>query len=66
MLTLVKRKTRYTIISEMPSHSAISVTKALDKIKEFFGSKFSEVFKSITVITALNFLIYQNLKKNRN
>ncbi|SQB38806.1 IS1470, transposase [Clostridium perfringens] len=48
LLTLVERKTRYAIISEMPSHSAISVTKTLDKIKEFFGSKFSEVFKSIT------------------
>ncbi|MDK0977896.1 IS30 family transposase, partial [Clostridium perfringens] len=43
LLTLVERKTRYAIISEMPSHSAISVTKTLDKIKEFFGSKFSEV-----------------------
>ena len=48
LLTLVERKTRYAIISEMSSHSTISVTKALDKIKEFFGSKFSEVFKSIT------------------
>ncbi|MDK0977888.1 IS30 family transposase, partial [Clostridium perfringens] len=43
LLTLVERKTRYAIISEMPSHSAISVTKTLNKIKEFFGSKFSEV-----------------------
>ena len=32
----------------MPSHSAISVTKTLNKIKEFFGSKFNDVFKSIT------------------
>ncbi|SQC85206.1 IS1470, transposase [Clostridium perfringens] len=48
MLTLSSVKLGYAIISEMPSHSAISVTKTLDKIKEFFGSKFSEVFKSIT------------------
>lgn len=48
LLTLVERKTRYAIISEMPSHSVVSVTNALEKIKEFFGSKFSEVFKSIT------------------
>ena len=41
LLTHVERKTMYTIIYEMPSHSAIDITKALDKIKDFFGSKFS-------------------------
>ena len=40
LLTLVERKTRYAIISEMPSHSAISVTKTLDKIKEFTKVQF--------------------------
>ncbi|WP_300351031.1 IS30 family transposase, partial [Clostridium sp.] len=48
LLTLVERKTRYAIISKTPAHSAISVTNTIEKIKEFFGSKFSEVFKSIT------------------
>ena len=55
LLTLVKRKTRYTIISEMPSHSAISVTKALDKIKDFFGNKFSEVFNILTASNSSEF-----------
>ncbi len=48
LITLVERKTRYAIISKMPANSAISVTNTIEKIKEFFDSKFSEVFKSIT------------------
>ena len=63
LLTLVERKTRYAIISEMPSHSAIAVTKALDKIKDFFGSKFSEVFKSITADNGSEFANLSELEQ---
>lgn len=64
MLTLVERKTRYAIISEMSSHLAKSVTKALDKIKDFFGSKFSEVFKSIPANNGSEFADLSELEKN--
>ncbi|MPQ45228.1 IS30 family transposase [Clostridium tarantellae] len=63
LLTLVERKTRYAIISEMSSHSAISVTNALKKIKELFGSKFSEVFKSITADNSSEFADLSTLEK---
>ena len=63
MLTLVERKTRYAIISEIPSHSAISVTKAFGKIKEFFRSKFSEVFKSITAENSSEFANLSELEQ---
>lgn len=49
MLTLVERKARYSITSESPYHSAVYFTNNLENLKEFFGSKFNEVFKSITV-----------------
>ncbi len=63
LLTLVERKTRYAIISEMPSHSAASVTNTLEKIKEFFGSKFSEVFKSITADNGSEFANLSELEQ---
>lgn len=63
LLTLVERKTRYAIISEMPSHSVVSVTNALEKIKEFFGSKFSEVFKSITADNGSEFADLSELEE---
>ena len=63
LLTLVERKTRYAIISEMPSHSAISVTKALEKLKDFLGSKFSEVFKSITADNGSEFADLSDFEK---
>lgn len=63
MLTLIERKTRYAIESEMPSNSAVSVTKALDKIKEFFGNKFSEVFNSITADNGSEFADLSELEQ---
>lgn len=64
LLTLVEHKTRYAIMSEMSSHLAKSITKTLDKIKEFFGSKFSEVFKNITADNGYEFANLSELKKN--
>lgn len=58
LLTLVEPKIRYAIISEIPSHSAISAAKALEKIKEFFGSKFSE-----KLVTDITYLFYGDGKK---
>ncbi len=47
----------------MPAHSAISVTNSLKKIKEFFGSKFSEVFKSITADNGSEFAELSELEQ---
>ena len=44
-------------------HSAITVTKSLDKIKYFVGSKFSDVFKSITADNGSEFADLSKLKK---
>ena len=63
LLTLVERKTRYALITEMSSHSAAAVTNTIEKIKEFFGSKFSEVFKSITADNGSEFADLSELEE---
>lgn len=48
LLTLVERKTRYAIVLKIPDKTSASVTSAICYLKDFYGSKFSEVFRSIT------------------
>ena len=48
LLTLVERKTRYAMVLAVPCHSADSVTDTLKRISDLFGTKFTEVFKTIT------------------
>lgn len=48
LLTLAERQTRQFIVRKIASKTADAVQKELAIIKEYFGDKFSQVFKSIT------------------
>lgn len=47
-VTLVERKTRKSIWVKVANHTADSVQAAIQRVLEYFGSKASAVFKSIT------------------
>ena len=48
LLTLDERKTRKRYIMRLPSKKAQCVNEALETLKEEYGDKFNQVFKSIT------------------
>ena len=48
LLTLDERKTRKRFIMRLPSKKAQCVTEALKNLKQQYGDKFTQVFKSIT------------------
>lgn len=48
LLTILERKTRNAIIHKIPSKSAEAVTEALKRIRNIYGDKFSDIFKTIT------------------
>ncbi|MGL5244050.1 MAG: IS30 family transposase [Sarcina sp.] len=55
LLTLVERKTRNAIIRKITSKTANAVINELKNIQDFFGEKFTEVFKTITSDNGLEF-----------
>ncbi len=48
LLTIVGRKTRYSMIIKAMAKTAPAVTDALNRVRNLFGEQFSQVFKSIT------------------
>lgn len=48
LLTLTERKTREEIIFRVPGKDTTSVTDAITKLKNDYGDKFPQVFKTIT------------------
>lgn len=48
LLTIVERKTRNAIIHKIASKTAEAVTEALNTIRNIYGDKFSDIFKTIT------------------
>ena len=48
LLTILERKTRNAIIHKITSKTAEAVTEALNSIRNIYGDKFSDVFKTIT------------------
>ena len=48
LLTLDERKTRKRYIMRLPAKKAQCVTEALESLKQYYGDKFTQVFKSIT------------------
>ena len=48
LLTLDERKTRKRYIMRLPAKKAQCVKEALKSLKEQYGDKFTQVFKSIT------------------
>lgn len=58
ILTLVERKTRYTICIRLPNKTAASVNRALKEVLNYFhveGESASRVFKTITADNGLEF-----------
>lgn len=48
LLTLAERQTRHYIVRKIASKTARAVQEELHYIKEYFGEKFNQVFKTIT------------------
>lgn len=48
LLTLAERQTHHYIVRKIASKTADTVQRELASLKEYFGDKFSQVFKSIT------------------
>ena len=55
LLTLAERKTRHYLVRKITSKTAMAVQSELAAIKEYFGDKFNQVFKSITSDNGLEF-----------
>lgn len=55
LLTLAERKTRNYLVRKMSSKTAAAVIIELSNLKEDFGDRFSQVFKSITSDNGLEF-----------
>ena len=66
LLTIVERKTRYTMIFDIIGKTAIAVTDALSKIRNLFGEKFSQVFKTITADNGSEFADLSKLENESN
>ena len=66
LLTLSERKTRNFIVRSILSKTAEAVIGELNNIKEFFGSKFDKVFKTITGDNGLEFAKLSSLENNTN
>lgn len=62
LLTLIERKTLNSIHRKMPSKTSEAVDEALANIREYFGTKFSEVFKTITSDNGSEFANLSNLE----
>ncbi|MCD5459348.1 IS30 family transposase, partial [Lactobacillus delbrueckii] len=48
LLTLCERKTRQFFMIKIEDKTSASVMKAFDKLREYYGSKWNQIFKSIT------------------
>lgn len=63
ILTLTERKTRYTILEVLKTHTAGEVVKALNRIEKRYGKYFYPLFKSITVDNGSEFADFQGMEK---
>ena len=48
LLTIVERKTRYSMVIKSIAKTAPTVTDAINRVRNLFEEQFSQVFKSIT------------------
>jgi IS30 family transposase len=55
LLTLAERMTRQYLVKKIAAKTAAAVAAGLNQYKELFGSRFNEVFKSITSDNGLEF-----------
>lgn len=64
LLTLTERKTRQEIIIRLPDKTQRAVKRALDRIEHRYGSKFKDLFKTITTDNGSEFLDFDSLEKS--
>ncbi|WP_102401957.1 IS30 family transposase [Haloimpatiens massiliensis] len=64
LLTITERQTRNSIVRIIPSKTASAVREELNKIKDYFGSKFSQIFRTITGDNGLEFAELSTLEKD--
>jgi IS30 family transposase len=64
LLTLTERKYREEIIIRLPDKTQRAVKRALDRLERRYGSKFKEIFKTITTDNGSEFLDYESLEKS--
>lgn len=63
LLTIVERKTRYSIVLSIDGKTACAVTEGIKELKELYGDKFNDVFKSITSDNGSEFADLSNLEE---
>ena len=64
LLVFTERLTRYEIIMRMPDHKSATIVHTLNKLERRFGSKFRNLFKSITVDNGSEFSDFAGLEKS--
>lgn len=63
LLTLLERQTRKYILVKIDGKTVAAVMDGFEKVRKYFGSKFSDVFKSITTDNGSEFTELSNLEK---
>lgn len=63
VLTLVEMKTHQYISIKISDKSSQSVLEAMTSLKDFYGERFSEVFKTITVDNGTEFTDFAQLEQ---
>jgi len=64
LLTLTERMKRQEIIIRLPDKTQRAVKRALDRLERRYGSKWGEVFKTITTDNGSEFLDFKSLEKS--
>ncbi len=64
LLTLTERMNRQEIIIRLPDKTQRAVKRALDRLERRYGSKFKEMFKTITTDNGGEFLDFKSLEKS--
>ncbi len=62
LLTILERKTRNALVRKIPSKTSEAVMNELTSIRQLFGDKFSQVFKTITGDNGSEFAELSSLK----
>ena len=63
LLTLCERKTRQFFMIKIEDKTSASVMKAFDKLREYYGSKWNQIFKSITTDNGSEFADLSDLEQ---
>ncbi len=63
LLTLCERKTRQFFMIKIEDKTSASVMKAFDKLREYYGSKWNRIFKSITTDNGSEFADLSDLEQ---